>query len=267
MKLTFLGTKGYIEESSKAHKMHTSTLIAYKNTRILIDCGLDWLGKLDKIKKYKPRAVLITHAHPDHSWGLKYGSSWPVYASKISWKLMNDYKIPQNKRHIVTAYKKFKIGDLEIELFPVQHSIKCPGNGYKIKGGKKIIFCSGDLIYIKERKKALKNVDCYIGEASTLSVPMIRKIHPGHPERPQGVEGSKLLYGHAMIKAQITWCQKAGIPLALFTHCGKQIVEMGYKNAAQKLKELGLSRHSFNKTKADQEKDMDVLLAYDGMTK
>ncbi|OGB83840.1 hypothetical protein A3F66_04230 [candidate division TM6 bacterium RIFCSPHIGHO2_12_FULL_32_22] len=242
MKLVFLGTKGYIEESSKQHKMHTSTLVSYKNSRILIDCGQDWLGKLDKIKKYKPQAIFITHAHPDHAWGLKDGSPYPVYASKESWNLMKEYKISKEKRVILKAYKKLKFGDLEIELFPVQHSIKCPGNGYKIKGGKKTIFCSGDLIYIKERKKALKHVDCYIGEASSWSVPTIRKADNGE------------LFGHATIKTQITWCEKENIPEAIFTHCGKQIVEMGYKVAAHKLQKLG------------EEKDVDVKLAYDGMS-
>ena len=34
----------------------------------MIDCGLDWLGKFEKLQ---PDAIVLTHAHPDHAWGLK----------------------------------------------------------------------------------------------------------------------------------------------------------------------------------------------------
>ncbi len=40
MKLTFLGTKGYIEESSGRHKYHSSLLTEYRGFRLLIDHGL-----------------------------------------------------------------------------------------------------------------------------------------------------------------------------------------------------------------------------------
>src|SRR5216110_1136725 len=68
MKLTFLGTRGEIEARTRRHRMHTSLLISYRGTRVMIDCGLDGLGKL---KRVGPTALALTHAHPDHAWGLR----------------------------------------------------------------------------------------------------------------------------------------------------------------------------------------------------
>lgn len=47
--------------------MHSSLLIAYLARRVMIDCGETWRGELDAVA---PRAVVVTHAHPDHAHGL-----------------------------------------------------------------------------------------------------------------------------------------------------------------------------------------------------
>ena len=63
MKITFLGTRGYIDIKSRRHKRHTSTLIEYKGKRVMIDCGLDWH---DKVWGLHPDATGPQHrfAHP-----------------------------------------------------------------------------------------------------------------------------------------------------------------------------------------------------------
>ena len=71
MKITFLGTRGYIDASTRRHKRHASTMITYRGKRIMIDCGIDWTKKVWQLH---PDAIVITHAHPDHAWGLKNGS-------------------------------------------------------------------------------------------------------------------------------------------------------------------------------------------------
>src|SRR5438552_4607359 len=68
MKLTFLGTRGEIDVRTTLHRMHSCLMVT---GRILIDCGADWLGKLEALK---PQAIVLTHAHPDHAGGLKCGS-------------------------------------------------------------------------------------------------------------------------------------------------------------------------------------------------
>ncbi|HEV8725615.1 MAG TPA: MBL fold metallo-hydrolase [Candidatus Binatia bacterium] len=79
MKLTFLGTRGYIAAWNSRHRRHTATLISYRGKKVLIDYGEDWAGKL---KALKPDAIVITHPHPDHAFGLKEGTLCPVYAIK-----------------------------------------------------------------------------------------------------------------------------------------------------------------------------------------
>ena len=70
MTLTFIGTRGEIDARTRRHRMHTSLLVSYHGARVMIDCGLDWLGKLERVD---PSAIVLTHAHPDHAWGLKQG--------------------------------------------------------------------------------------------------------------------------------------------------------------------------------------------------
>jgi len=87
MKLTFLGTKGEIEESSKTHKMHSSLLIQKDDARILIDFGETWKGRLDDVK---PTHILLTHAHKDHAHGFDEPVSVPVYSRRIVFETLDD---------------------------------------------------------------------------------------------------------------------------------------------------------------------------------
>src|SRR5882724_7632161 len=98
MKITFLGTRGYIDARTRRHYRHTSTMIAYKGKRVMIDCGLDWAKKVFMVK---PDAIVITHAHPDHAWGLKNGSPCPVYATQESWDVMRNFAIEKTQKHLM----------------------------------------------------------------------------------------------------------------------------------------------------------------------
>jgi ribonuclease BN (tRNA processing enzyme) len=77
MKLTFLGTRGYIDSWNSRHRRHTSTLVTHRGKKVMIDCGEDWLKK---VRRLAPDAIIITHPHPDHAFGLKGGTPCPVYA-------------------------------------------------------------------------------------------------------------------------------------------------------------------------------------------
>lgn len=234
MKIHFLGTRGYIDAKTRRHRQHTSTLIAFKGKRIMIDCGQDWL---EKVWDIKPDAIVITHAHPDHAWGLKNGSPCPVYATTESWELMAKY--PIKKRFVMQPYKKKKICGLTFQTFPVVHSLLAPGVGYRITGHRKSIFVVHDLISIDQRHDALKNVKLYVGDGATIIRPMVRR------------KGDKL-FGHTTVRAQLGWCQKEGVPLMIVTHCGSQIVKDG-KKAESKIRALA------------KERSVEVLVAFDGM--
>jgi glyoxylase-like metal-dependent hydrolase (beta-lactamase superfamily II) len=77
MKLTLLGTRGEMEARTRRHRMHTALLVSHRGHDVMIDCGLDWLGKFERLH---PDAIVLTHAHPDHAWGLKNGAPCPVFA-------------------------------------------------------------------------------------------------------------------------------------------------------------------------------------------
>lgn len=236
MKITFLGTRGYIDVRTKLHYRHTSTLISYKGKRVLIDCGLDWLGKFEAVK---PHAIILTHAHPDHAWGLKNGAPCPVYATPQSWRVKELKKFPIKDKVVIHDREIFNIGSIKFEVFAVDHSIVCPAVGYRIAAGKSTIFCVHDLVSIKQRHEALHDIKLYIGDGATINRPMVR-IKNG------------VVFGHASIKTQLGWCQKEKVPRAIFTHCGTQIVGGDQKKIDKKIEQLA------------QEKEIAVSLAYDG---
>ncbi len=237
MKITFLGTRGYIDVRTKQHYRHTATLISYKHKCILIDCGLDWLGKVNRIK---PHAIFLTHAHPDHAWGLQKGAPCPVYATKESWQVKELKKFPIAKKFTIHDRQKITIGALTFEVFKEEHSIRCPAVGYRISAGKASVFYSGDVVWIHNRAAALKNIRLYIGDGATPVRPMIRK-KDDH------------LFGHASIKTQLGWCAKEQVPRAIFTHCGTQIVAARPQVIEKKIALLG------------KECGVDACIAHDGM--
>jgi len=233
MKITFLGTRGYIDARTKTHYRHTSTMIEYRGKRIMIDCGEDWTKKVLDIH---PDAIVITHAHPDHAWGLKKGSPCPVYATQESWAIMAKY--PIEKRIIMTPRQKRKICGITFETFPVEHSILAPGVGYRITAGRKSIFVVHDLISINDRHAALKNVKLYVGDGATVVRPMVRRK-------------DDKIFGHTTVRAQLGWCQKEKVPLMIVTHCGSQIVKGG-RAVIKKIQALA------------QERGVEVIIAHDG---
>lgn len=235
MKITFLGTRGYIDARTRRHYRHASTLITYRNTQVMIDCGIDW-GK--KVWDINPTAIIITHGHPDHAWGLKNGSPCPVYATPQTWSLIKDY--PIENRHVIHHRQSFSIGAITIEPFNVVHSIKAPAVGYRITAGKTTIFCVHDVAYIPDRAMAFKSIVLYIGDGATLVRPMIRRKN-------------NTIIGHASMSTQLTWCKKEKVPEAIFTHCGSHIVAHDGRVVRKKLNKLA------------KERGVKARIAYDGM--
>ena len=56
----------------------------------MIDCGADWLGRL---KAVDPTAIVLTHAHSDHAFGLAQGAACPVYATDETWSLIKRFPL------------------------------------------------------------------------------------------------------------------------------------------------------------------------------
>src|SRR5436305_3864671 len=235
MKLTFLGTRGEVEARTRRHRMHTSLVVSYRGADVMIDCGLDWLGKLNRVD---PNAIVLTHAHPDHARALKRGAPCPVYAPQKTWQELQLY--PIKDRHVIEDRTRTKICGITFEAFPVEHSILSPAVGYQVSAGRARIFYAPDLIFIHERKAALDGVSVYIGDGATLTRSFIRRR-------------GKALIGHSPVRTQLTWCQKEGVPRAIITHCGSEIVTGDERQISTRLHAIAAERH------------VDVRIAYDGM--
>ncbi len=113
--------------------MHSSLLVAYRR-RVMIDCGLDWLGRINEVR---PAAIVITHAHPDHAWGLKEGAPCPVYASAETWDVLSAYPVEQM---IIPPRRRTGICGIDFEAFPVDHSTRAPAAGYRVSAGRAAFF-------------------------------------------------------------------------------------------------------------------------------
>jgi len=235
MIIEFKGTRGGIEEFSKKHKYHSSLLIKENQFKLLIDYGEE---HKDELKKIRPNWILITHAHPDHAFGLKEQEiNVPVYLTKFSYDYIKNF--PVKNFNVINVNKEFNLGLFKVRAYDVLHSLRCPAVCYKIRSKEKVIVYAPDLIDINDKKDALKNVDLYIGDGASLFRSIVRR------------RGSKL-FGHCSIKTQVNWCKKFGIKQMIITHCGKEIVEMQEDKLKNKLKEYS-------------EGKLEIIVAYDGM--
>jgi phosphoribosyl 1,2-cyclic phosphodiesterase len=224
MKLTFLGTRGEIEARTRRHHMHSSLLVSYREKKVMIDCGLDWLGKFERLH---PDAIVLTHAHPDHAWGLRNGAPCPVYAPQETWCTLPSYKI--DDRRVIKNRVLTRICGITFEAFPVEHSILAPAVGYRVVAGHARVFYGPDLLFIHDRAAALKGVQLYVGDGATLTHSFVRK------------RGDRLI-GHATVRTQLGWCGKEGVPRAIITHCGSEIVSDDERKLALELCRMASER-------------------------
>jgi phosphoribosyl 1,2-cyclic phosphodiesterase len=235
MKLTFLGTRGEIDARTRRHRMHSSLLVLHRDKKVMIDCGLDWLGKFQRLHL---DAIVLTHAHPNHAWGLRRGAACPVHAPNETWRTLPDYKI--DHPHIIEEGVPTKICGITFRAFSVEHSILAPAVGYRISAGRSCIFYGPDLLFIHNRAAALKDVQIYIGDGATITRSFVRR------------RGDRLI-GHANVRTQLGWCAKEGIPLVIISHCGSEIVTGNESKLAKELQQIAADR------------GIEAFLAYDGM--
>lgn len=225
MRLSFFGTKGYVEESSAAHRGHSAWTLETGGFRLLCDFGENRKGLLSKIA---PDAVFVSHAHPDHGGGLAEGTSVPVFASAITHEITKEFAL--SRRVTLAPGRAARVGPLTVTAFPVVHSIRCPGVAARIETPEGVVVYSGDVVVFEDPAAALTGAALYVGDGSTLKGSLVRR-------RPSGV-----LIGHTTVRAQLGWLDKYGVPRAVFSHFGKGPIEMGEKALREALAALAAER-------------------------
>lgn len=163
MKLTFLGTgtstgvpsigcdcECCLSNDPKDKRLRVSILIEHADKKILVDTSIDFRQQALRAGISKLDAVLITHCHVDHVFGLddirplnfRHGAMG-VYANEIAWKDLKRifqyiFKpthfgggLPQLIPHTVVKNSPFSIGeDLEVTPLEVIHG-KLPVIAYR----------------------------------------------------------------------------------------------------------------------------------------
>ena len=163
MKLTFLGTgtstgvpsigcdcETCLSGDPKDKRLRVSILIEHAQQKILVDTSIDFRQQALRAGIQKLDAILITHCHVDHVFGLddirplnfRYGAMG-VYANEIAWEgLKNIFSyifnpthfgggLPQLIPHTVKNNAPFSIGkDIEVTPLEVIHG-KLPVIAYR----------------------------------------------------------------------------------------------------------------------------------------
>jgi ribonuclease BN (tRNA processing enzyme) len=238
VRLHFHGTKGYVDESSPSHAGHSAFTIEADGFRLLCDFGENRLGLL---KEIRPDAIFVSHAHPDHSWGLREGTRAPVLASAITHEITAD--MPLAERVVLDPGHRVRVGPFRLTAFPVVHSIRCPGVAARLEVSGHVVVYSGDIVAFGAPAEALADARLYVGDGSSLTASLVRR----HP--------SGALVGHTTVRAQLGWLAKAGVPRAVFSHFGAGPIGLGDQELASALSGLA----------AERAPDCEVFAARDGL--
>lgn len=238
MRLQFYGTKGYVKETSRQHAGHSAFVLEEDGFRLLCDFGENRKGMLAKIR---PDAIFVSHAHPDHAWGLWEGTDLPVYASAVTHELLRE--LPLLNRVVLAPREAAPIGPFRLSAQPVIHSVRCPCVGARIAVGGFTLVYAADVVAFEDPDTALAGADLYLGDGSTLTDSLVRR----HP--------SGVLIGHTTARAQLGWLARHGILRAIFSHFGQGPIEMGEEALGDALYKLA----------AANPPGCAVTVAYDGL--
>jgi glyoxylase-like metal-dependent hydrolase (beta-lactamase superfamily II) len=152
VRIKILGTRGEIEQTALYHSKHSGILI---DGALLVDCGEREFLDL------APRAVLLTHLHPDHAYFVRAGAERPpggipLYAPEG----FRDYGLE-------VLEGPATIAGFSVQPVPSHHSLKVRSQAYVIaKGGSKVLY-TGDLAWIdKDFRHFFEGLDLVITEAS-----------------------------------------------------------------------------------------------------
>lgn len=118
-----------------------ATLIEYRGTRVLVDCGFNVRETERRLQRLGLEvealdAILVTHEHSDHLGGvarLARRSGAPVYMTHGTFSVWNDTAVPAVVRF--APHQDFSIGHLEVRPYPVPHDAREPCQYVLVGGG------------------------------------------------------------------------------------------------------------------------------------
>jgi len=190
-----------------------------QETRILIDCGPDIIKQLGREKISQIDFIVLTHAHSDHTSGLKSigphklhkEGPVPIYAhSEVHKRLSSNFKKLKYQKKVIYPFKKFKISakgaapavgqgsasggeNLEFSPLLVFHSKNFPTFAFKIVSSVKCQMSS--VVYMPDYKnipqksiKEMKHADILI-----LGGAILHRRIPWHRPIDEGIKTAKEL--------------------------------------------------------------------------
>lgn len=206
MKLTFLGTgtsvgvpsvgcdcQTCLSDDPRDKRLRTSLVVEDGDQRILIDASTDFRQQALRIRLDRIDAILFTHAHADHCFGLddtrplmfKHGPM-PCFATEITWQgLRRIYAyafepalypgVPRIVPHRIEG--DFNLLGLQVQPLTVIHG-RLPVTAYRINDFAYITDCN---LIPDETCEKLQNLDLMIIDALRF------KSHPTHMSLDQSL--------------------------------------------------------------------------------
>ncbi len=226
MKVRFYGTRGYVEESSKAHTGHSAFVLEHEGFRLLCDFGQNRKGMLAKIR---PDAIWVSHAHPDHGWGLWEGCEVPVYASEVTHELLKEMPILNRVR--VFAESAVEIGPFRLTPFPGHPFGALPVHGGADRRPRPDGGVLGRHRRVREPRRSAAPAPTCTSATARLS-----------RARSCGTIRAGPCIGHTTIRAQLGWLSRYGVLRAIFSHFGKGPIEMGEEALREALETLAAEK-------------------------
>lgn len=195
----------------KDKRLRSSILI---NDVILIDSGIDFYHQILRTKKSIIGSIFISHAHPDHYFGLwdvsHLMSSKPtIYLSpenqKAIVKRINDLTITflLKKAKVFNHGQPVKISNLQIIPFLVNHSTNTETYGFQIiKNNKAFVYISDFRSIPGSSRKFCREAEVIVLDGSN--------VKPAGPKH----------WGHMPIEKSIPLAKKLKAKQIYYTHIG-----------------------------------------------